>query len=369
VDALLRRARRGDVDLVMPVSDAVILPLSAARARFAEHTRLALPDEEALAAVISKERTLELAAGLGIPAPRTETVRTMREALAAGPKLGWPLVIKPNASRQYSGEAIEHFTVSYASGPSDLAERMARLEGRCPVLLQEYHRGAGYGVELLLHEGRPLAAFQHQRLREVPLTGGASALRRSVPLDPVLLDHSARIMRELRWTGLAMVEFRVGERGPVLMEINGRAWGSLPLAVRSGMDFPARLVELLLEGPPPEETPCAQTYRTGVQGRNLRLDLVWTASVLLQRRRYACLPIPARSAGLLALLGLLDPRVKCDNLTLDDPWPVLAGLSETLALFRSKLGEDRESAASSASPPEAVPAGDPPASGEGLCGA
>ena len=34
-------------------------------------------------------------------------------------------------------------------------------------------------------------SFQHRRLHEVPITGGASALRESVPVDPVLLDHAA----------------------------------------------------------------------------------------------------------------------------------------------------------------------------------
>ena len=48
-----------------------------------------------------------------------------------------------------------------------------------------------------------------------------------------------------------MVEFKVGPEGAHLMEINGRIWGSLPLAVRAGMDFPARLADLFLDGPPP----------------------------------------------------------------------------------------------------------------------
>ena len=59
------------------------------------------------------------------------------------------------------------------------------------MLLQRYHAGEGHGVELLCDRGEPLAAFQHRRLHEVPITGGASALRESVPVDPTLLDYSA----------------------------------------------------------------------------------------------------------------------------------------------------------------------------------
>ena len=50
--------------------------------------------------------------------------------------------------------------------------------------------------------------------------------------------------RVLSYSGLAMVEFRRGPDGVgYLMEVNGRVWGSLPLAVRAGMDFPALLVD------------------------------------------------------------------------------------------------------------------------------
>ena len=63
------------------------------------------------------------------------------------------------------------------------------------------------------------------------MTGGASSYRESVALDARLLEDSVRLLQALRWTGLAMVEFKVGADGYHLMEINGRVWGSLPLAV------------------------------------------------------------------------------------------------------------------------------------------
>jgi predicted ATP-grasp superfamily ATP-dependent carboligase len=215
---------------------------------------------------------------------------------------------------------------------------MAQFEGRCPVLLQEYCAGAGDGVELLLHEGRPLAAFQHRRLREVPITGGASAFRESVPLDPLLLDYSTRLLRELRWTGLAMVEFKSSAGGPRLMEINGRVWGSLPLAVRSGMDFPRRLAELTLNGPPPDGE-LDTSYRVGVRARNLKLDLVWIANVLLGRKHYSFLPAPRRAQAITALLELFHPQLKSDVFMLEDPWPGVAELRDVVRTFRGKLRE------------------------------
>jgi predicted ATP-grasp superfamily ATP-dependent carboligase len=281
VETLVQAAHERRIDLIVPVTDETVMPLSAARRRFEGVCALAIPEPEALAASSDKLATVELAAKLEIPAPRTVVVTTAGEALAAAPALGWPVVVKPRWSRKTDeGGALQRFEVVYAADEGRLAEEMRRLEGRCEVLLQEYYAGDGHGVELLLHEGRPLAAFQHRRLREVPITGGASSFRESAPLDPLLYDYSARLLAELRWTGLAMVEFKLGEEGPRLMEINGRIWGSLPLAVKSGMDFPARLAALYLGEPPAPNGPPDTGYALGVRSRNLDLEVVWIGSTL-----------------------------------------------------------------------------------------
>ncbi|MEZ4713581.1 MAG: ATP-grasp domain-containing protein [Caldilineaceae bacterium] len=343
VNCLLDAVQRFNVDLVIPVTDAVILPLSAERARFEGVCKLALPTPEALEVVTNKLKTLELAQELNVPAPKTQLVHTAKEALAHGDELGWPIVLKPQNSRLYVDQAaIESFTVCYAENAEQLASQMARFEGRCPVLLQEYYTGSGQGVELLMHQGRPLAAFQHKRLREVPINGGASAFRESVALDPALYAHSVRLLEALKWTGLAMVEFKVGAQGPKLMEINGRVWGSLPLAVRSGMDFPARLVDLyLLHGLPPTVTPVNTDYKVGVRARNLELDVVWIASVLQGKQRYPFLKMPTRGEAVTAFFELFHPAYKYDILSRSDPMP---GLAEIPKITRKLVTKFKDAA-------------------------
>jgi predicted ATP-grasp superfamily ATP-dependent carboligase len=321
VERVSEAVHRHGIDLVIPVFDAALQPLAAARKQFEGVCRLAVPDSVALRIVTNKRETLELAARVGVPIPKTRLVHTVTEALACAGGLGWPVVLKPQASLVYDGDGSGSFvTVSYAETPEQIAEQMAPLEGRCPVLLQQYCPGAGTGVELLAHKGRILAAFQHRRLRELPFTGGVSSFRESVPLDPVMYGYAERILGALAWTGLAMVEFKLTASGPVLMEVNGRVWGSLPLAVRSGMDFPARLAQLYLSGPPLDPMP-ATTYRVGVRVRNLRLDLRWLWEALRGADGKSFHRVPTRRDALIGLLGLLDPRSKCDLETIADPGP------------------------------------------------
>jgi hypothetical protein len=123
------------------------------------------------------------------------------------------------------------------------------------------------------------------------------------------------------------------------MEINGRIWGSIPLAVTSGMDFPALLAELFLHGPEGIKPQLNSNYKIGVRCRDLQRDLMWIANVLMQRRKYKFLEIPGRKRAVLAMLGLLNPRRKFDLLTLNDPLPGIKELPRIVKKFRGKMHE------------------------------
>src|SRR5678815_1154177 len=96
--------------------------------------------------------------------------------------------------------------------------------------------------------------FAHRRIREKPPSGGVSVLSESVAADPETVRKSLALLSALDWNGTAMVEYKqdrvTGQR--YLMEINGRFWGSLQLAIDAGVDFPALLVAAALgEHPAP----------------------------------------------------------------------------------------------------------------------
>ena len=66
-----------------------------------------------------------------------------------------------------------------------------------------------------------------------------STLSESAPVDIRLQSDAQRLLDAVGWQGVAMVEFRVNPEGvPYLMEVNTRFWGSLQLAIDSGVDFP-----------------------------------------------------------------------------------------------------------------------------------
>jgi len=171
------------------------------------------------------------------------------------------------------------------------------------------------------------------------VVGGVSSLRESVELDKELYRHSLAILQNLRWTGLAMVEFKVNDQGRAwLMEINGRIWGSIPLAVHAGMDFPTQLAKMYLQGPPSIDVPVDTDYKRNLKSRNLQLEITWVLSVLLKRKQHAFAKFPSRVKAIQALAALLNPTCRDDILCWSDinpgvrlPWQIVKNLFSKVA--------------------------------------
>jgi protein-tyrosine-phosphatase len=265
--------------------------------------------------------------------PRFKLAENVDECRKLVADFGWPLVVKPLSSfaddnlsfRQGVAKVYDHVELDAAAW---------RLLARGPVLVQECFVGAGVGVELLAFEGRVLAEFQHQRLH-LPTRGGASSYRKSVSLSPELRDASHRVVAALNYTGVLMVEFLVNfQTGEWrFVETNARFWGSLPLAIAAGADFPFYLFQMLIHGQ--RQFDCH--YRIGLHGRNLTADLHWARDNLRANHRDATLNIVPLGRMFRELANVVLLRERFDGLVCDDPWPGVVELAQFVAENSAKI--------------------------------
>ena len=334
LDDLAALLSREGFDLVLPTNDPAVVALQERRGELEPLARIHLLGERAYRVCYDKAATRSLADSLGIPVPREMCVDSPVQPEEVFEVLGRRLVLKPRASFAFGRRKWEH-QVRKAATARQLSTYLEALLRQGEVLIQERCPGHGVGVELLALEGELLMAFQHRRVHE-PLEGGGSSYRVSVPLDPELLEASSALARALEYTGVGMFEFRQDPRTGswVLLEINARFWGSLPLAVACGADFPFALYQLLVEGR--REFP--REYRTGLFCRNLLMDSTWLWRGLRAERSdpdAAGVSIPHAAAEALNLLRL---RERWDTLARDDPAPALAELRRMLSIYGEALG-------------------------------
>jgi protein-tyrosine-phosphatase/predicted ATP-grasp superfamily ATP-dependent carboligase len=263
-----------DIDTIMPCGDECLKALMACDTEVRQLAYYCAPKPEAVQKILHKPETLAVAEATGISVPRDYDIPDVVMLAAMRHQIRFPVIVKP---RSKEGEVATGIKSQAVHNFERLREHFDRFPdfGKW-FLIQDYLPGYGVAIDVLMHDGHPVAATQHRRIREFPVRGGVSVSAETEPIQPELLRESIALLRALEWEGVAMVEFRkdpaTGRIG--LMEVNGRFWGSISLALHSGVDFPWYLWQVA-HG----EKPTPAIPRAGMRFRWLAGDLkrMWEA--------------------------------------------------------------------------------------------
>jgi predicted ATP-grasp superfamily ATP-dependent carboligase/protein-tyrosine-phosphatase len=329
--ALLALVRSQQCDLILPASDPALAALANSYDDLSRLLHVGCPAPHTVERVLNKSLTLGVARRCGIRVPMSWTISTAADLQSITPQLRFPVVVKPESKGD--GAATRVF---YFSSPAELSSAL-RINNWGSLLVQEYCPGVGVGVEILIHSGECIARFQHRRLKEAPATGGVAVVALSEEIDPQLFESSMALLRALEWEGVAMVEFRVDREtgSAVLMEVNGRFWGSISLPIMAGVDFPLYNWQLI-HG----ERPTAPSqYKVGLRWR-------WSPGCfermqsVFSRGPDAIGPARPHLQELLSTVGDLSPFTKEALWSWSDPLPFFAELAHTVsrlvaAVFRA----------------------------------
>lgn len=321
--ALRQWASGRGVTLVLPLTERSCVLCNLERGAWeAAGITVGSAPPELLALAFDKARTFELAQQAGVAIPPTRVPNSLAEARRAAEEVGYPCVVKSRFSNTWDGARfLPDPGTSYVRQPGELDAAVAshRQGGHWP-LIQGFVPGQGKGVFALFESGRAVAWFAHERLRDVRPSGSGSSLRRSAALDPRLLQPAERLLTAMSWHGPAMVEFRDdGEHAPALMEVNGRFWGSLQLAVSAGADFPKWWAAILRGRPLERRT----NYATGVTVRWVWGDVKRFLYILAGAPPGYPGRYPTVFQGMRELLGRQPPGTQSEAWQRGDRWPAV----------------------------------------------
>ena len=326
VEAVLDFVNRNAVDLVVPVTDWTLLPLSESREKFKDLCKIALPSAASIEQVSDKYRTLQIAKSVGIKIPETWLIESLVD-LESLRGIAFPLVVKDRFSLRWREGRSVFGGVSYAYSREELESQVRRrLMTAGEVLVQEFVPGAGIGFSCFIASAEIRLPFQWKRIREVDPRGSASSCRESSSLDERIKNDSCQLIRRIGFEGIAMVEYKktAAQPDPVLMEINGRPWGSIALPIASGVDYPRYLIDWYLRGTLPPEN---KTYRTGISCRRMVGELTHLSNVRAGKPANWPLPYPGFWSTLLRVAMPWCPGMHYDDLWLSDPRPGISGLA------------------------------------------
>lgn len=263
-EAVLSKVKELKISFLLPISEATTYVILKYRNELPANLTLPFPSAEAVERMANKNRLFQFAEQHGIPIPETIYCNDVEEGLKALESIdNYPIILKPAKSRVLQEDKIISTRVFTAHSCEHARTLLSEHDFfDFPYTIQSFVDGEGQGVFALFNQGEPVCYFSHRRIREKPPTGGVSVLSESAPMSEALKGSADKLLRLANWHGVAMVEYRVAADGTgFLMEVNPRFWGSLQLAIDSGVDFPWWLY-LISTG--------KQVPRTEYQHRRLR---------------------------------------------------------------------------------------------------
>lgn len=328
-------AARSEAAVLVAVTDAAIEALLQYTSSLPGEVKTALPNAASYRAASDKVALMSLAEVAGLAVPQSVVLHGPADVGVTIPESWFPCVIKPHRSLVRDGGHFRRLPVTLV-GDAESSQRVltALPAGAFPVLVQQRVRGPGEGMFFLRWQGRAVARFAHRRLREKPPAGGVSVYRESIAIPTELAETGERLLDSLNWNGVAMIECKRDERTGrhVVIEINGRLWGSLQLAIDAGVDFPVLWIRCVLG----DDVPAPPLYRVGVRSRWFWGDV----DHLYLRLRHSpaklqlAPPFPSRFGALRQFFSFAPGRDRCEVWRWRDPAPFVVETAQWIGLVR-----------------------------------
>lgn len=227
-----------EVKVILPSHNETEI-IARHRHKFSADLVAMIPDESHCLMFNNKSDAYDYVSRIGIPVPsriKYTTPNSISQLLVARGvnKTVIKLLTGNSGKGVFYGESPEHAQ----SIVNELIEKYKLAPSRYPQV-EEYVTGEGYGCSVLYSNGKYIAHFTHKRLRDKIESGGTSTFREAAVHEGI--EAAAKtIFDSLGWNGLAMCEFKVCPDTSRFwfIEVNPRMWGSISLAIESGVQFP-----------------------------------------------------------------------------------------------------------------------------------
>ena len=251
-------------------------------------------------------------AGLNIP----ETTVVTHAAQVRDSIKQWPVMLKPADAVLAGSSSLRKGSNWICANQGELDCTLNQWREKYPLLLQPFIAGTGEGVFGLATSRGVQYWSAHRRLRMMNPHGSGSSACISQPVPEALKEPIRRIINESGWVGLFMVELLQDSSGKHwFVEFNGRAWGSMALSRRQGLEYPAWAAKLAMD--PKFEVNENERDHSEVTCRNLGREFMHLIFVLRGRKSTALREWPSFWASAAKVLSIR-PRDSLYNFRRDD---------------------------------------------------
>lgn len=206
------------------------------RERLSECCDFLVPSEESIRLADDKGKMYETAKGLGIPVPSTTSLNEHGSIEEMADRVSFPCIIKYRNGEAMGKKPAERYSVVY-DRKTFISEYKRMNETDENPIASDYIGGHDIGVAVVMdNDCEPVSFLCYESFREYPIKGGPTCFLKTV-FSQRLLSYSVKLLRDIKFTGIAMLDFKGTLENPYFLEINPRIWGSAAITQISGAPF------------------------------------------------------------------------------------------------------------------------------------
>ena len=255
-DTVADEAAGRSCHLILSGTDDALWALSRWRDQLPEGARRVMPPHDAVARSLDRTALHDRARALGLA-----TMQTLRVDVAAAvePALAKldptvPVIVRPLVPWVEREDGTRRLAESIpVENVADVRRLLYAREDlvRAGCVLEPRPQGRWLSYGAVCDDGQVVAEVFQERLRERGDLSGVSTLARTLPPDVEVRRAAHMMLESLSWQGPALVEMFRGADGVLrLVNVLGRIWGSMQLAINAGVNVPM-LCDGLARGTPP----------------------------------------------------------------------------------------------------------------------
>jgi len=237
----LGKKRKPRRDVLIPTSDASLIPISKNKTLLEKYFRPMVCDWETTEKIIDKSKIYRIAESVGVPIPKTFYPEDENEARHIASETKYPCLVKPALSHIF-GPRFKR-KLFRVNTPSELIKTYQSLASKgLNMMIQEDIPGEDKDLITLNtvfnEHSEPLIVFMHRRTRQNPPRYGVVSLGESV-WEPRIIHLGIKLLKTIGFQGIAHVEFKRDPRTGdfKFFEVNGRSYLSISLPTACGVNL------------------------------------------------------------------------------------------------------------------------------------
>ncbi len=226
-----------------------------------------VPTEESISLADDKNEICQIARKIGVPVPKTTSLLEHNSIEEMAESVNFPCIIKYRNGEAMGKKPQDRYKVVNNQNEFIKAYKKMHSVDENPIA-SDYIKGHDIGVAVVMDKNcEPVSFLCYESLREFPIKGGPTCYARTV-FSRKLLEYSVNLLKEIKFTGIAMLDFKGTLENPYFLEINPRIWGSAAITYLSKSSFFEDYVKASSGGLPPiDEKTAPPKYKLNTKMR------------------------------------------------------------------------------------------------------